>query len=97
MEEEATDISVKLSMTMHADDVVSLQTIAYGLDGPVIVIRPDIDDQCDLVLTINLETWGVGTAKDDVLQLANLLDVIKDALETKGEQAYDQATEVSDG
>lgn len=90
-------VGVRLSLNMAADGVIDLRTVAYGLNGPVIVIRPDIaehNDHDDLVITI--ETWEIGADKSDVLELANLFDVIRAALVQQGEQAYDQAVKVTE-
>lgn len=94
--EEERKVGVRLSLNMAADGVVDLRTVAYGLNNPIIVITPDIaehDDHDDLV--IEIETWGVGASKSDVLELANLFDVIRAALVEQGERAYDQAVEVT--
>lgn len=92
MEEETAGPSqFGLSLTMHDQDKIVLQQEAYGLSGPVIVVKIEMPDD-DTVKAL-VECFGIGTDLTDVKGVGNLLAMCAEAIESEADAKYQELLE----
>lgn len=85
-------IRIGLTLKMHDPDEVVLTSAAYGLKPTIVIeVQVDEDDDEDAV-ELHVDAYGIGVEKSDVLGIADVLELLVDAIREQTEHAYTVAT-----